>query len=139
MKHEYSELNFLYFVTFYPIFKLNKIKELHISGNFYRCLGFTMYYVSSFCVKISSFWVAGGVFSSFCVAFFPYFVIQRGVFSLFRLFAWRFSIISSFRVALFVECECFNIRVLHLIVLTNQNQALHAVFFYNCYSFIFTF
>ena len=45
------------------------------------------------------------------MAFFRYFVILRGVFSLFRLFAWRFSlfryfalryfVISSFRVALF--------------------------------------
>ena len=56
--------------------------------------------VSSFCVKISLFLVACGVFSSFCVEFFRYFVILRGVFSLFRLFAWRFFVISLFRVAL---------------------------------------
>ena len=42
-----------------------------------------------------------GVFSSFCVAFFRYFVILHGVFSLFRLFAWRFFVISLCRVALF--------------------------------------
>ena len=35
------------------------------------------------------------------MAFFRYFVILRGVFSLFRLFAWRFFVISLFRVALF--------------------------------------
>ena len=42
-----------------------------------------------------------GLFSSFCVAFFRYFVILRGIFSLFRLFAWRFFVISLFRVVLF--------------------------------------
>ena len=35
------------------------------------------------------------------MAFFRYFVILRGVFSLFRLFAWRFFVISLFRVPLF--------------------------------------
>ena len=38
----------------------------------------------------------GGLFVPF-----RYFVFSRGVFSLFRLFAWRFFVISSFRVASF--------------------------------------
>ena len=41
------------------------------------------------------------VISSFCVAFFRYFVFSRGVFSLFRYFALRYFAISTFRVALF--------------------------------------
>ena len=57
--------------------------------------------VSSFWVKISLFRVACGVFSSFGVAFFRYFVILHGVFSLFRLFALRFFVISRCVISLF--------------------------------------
>ena len=39
--------------------------------------------------------------SSFCLASFRYFVFSPGVFSLFRLFAWRLFVISSFRLASF--------------------------------------
>ena len=39
--------------------------------------------------------------SSFRLASFRYFVFSPGVFSLFRLFAWRLFVISFFRVAFF--------------------------------------
>ena len=42
-----------------------------------------------------------GVLSSFRLASLRYFVVLRGVFSLFRLFAWRLFVFSSFRMAFF--------------------------------------